>query len=50
MADEEEEAASADPVHFRPTGTLFILGMFVLTLILLWAAVYIILVSRGVTT
>lgn len=35
--------------HFTPTGTLFILGAFVIALILLWAAVYIILLSRGVT-
>ena len=39
-----------DPEHFRPTGTMFILGMFVVALILLWASVYVILLSRGVTT
>ncbi len=36
--------------EFRPTGTVFILAMFVLTLILLWLSVYVILLSRGVTT
>ena len=36
--------------HFKPTGTIFILGVFVLALILLWASVYVILLSRGVTT
>jgi len=36
--------------HFRPTGTVFILGAFVFTLILLWLSVYVILISRGVTT
>jgi len=36
--------------HFRPVGTAFILGAFVLTLILLWLSVYVILISRGVTT
>ena len=35
--------------HFKPTGTLFILAMFVAALILLWTSVYIILLSRGVT-
>lgn len=29
---------------------MFILGMFVIALILLWASVYVILLSRGVTT
>ena len=41
-AEEEEE-------HFRPTGTVFLLAAFVLTLILLWLSVYVILISRGVT-
>lgn len=35
--------------HFKPTGTIFLLAMFVATLILLWASVYVILLSRGVT-
>lgn len=35
--------------HFKPTGTIFILAMFVIALILLWASVYVILLSRGVT-
>ena len=35
--------------HFKPTGTLFVLALFVATLILLWASVYVILLSRGVT-
>jgi hypothetical protein len=43
-------ADSAEPEeHFKPTGTLFILAMFVAALILLWASVYVILISRGVT-
>ncbi len=29
---------------------MFLLAVFVLTLILLWASVYVILISRGVTT
>lgn len=36
--------------HFKPTGTLFLLAIFVAALILLWASVYVILLSRGVTT
>jgi hypothetical protein len=35
--------------HFKPTGTLFVLVLFVATIILLWFSVYIILLSRGVT-
>lgn len=35
--------------HFKPTGTIFILAMFLAALILLWASVYVILLSRGVT-
>ena len=35
--------------HFKPTGTLFVLALFVATIILLWASVYVILLSRGVT-
>lgn len=38
-----------DVEHFKPTGTLFVLALFVATLILLWASVYVILLSRGVT-
>jgi hypothetical protein len=40
-ADEEE--------HFKPTGTIFVLVLFIATLILLWASVFVILLSRGVT-
>ncbi len=36
--------------HFKPVGTLFVLGLFVLTIILLWGSVYLILLSRGATT
>lgn len=36
--------------HFRPIGTVFVLVMFVAALVLLWLSVYIILLSRGVTT
>ncbi len=42
-ANEQEEE------HFKPTGTIFLLVMFVVALILLWASVYVILLSRGVT-
>ncbi len=35
--------------HFVPRGTVFILAMFVATMILLWGSVYVILLSRGVT-
>jgi hypothetical protein len=36
--------------HFKPVGTVFLLAMFVVMIVLLWASVYIILISRGVTT
>lgn len=43
------EAHDEGEEHFRPTGTIFLLAMFVAALILLWASVYVILISRGVT-
>jgi len=52
-----DQPISADEIHdstveehFRPMGTIFILVMFVAALILLWLSVYVILLSRGVTT
>ncbi len=43
--------ASLEPAeeHFKPTGTIFFVAMFVAALILLWASVYVILISRGAT-
>jgi hypothetical protein len=35
--------------HFKPTGTIFVITVFVATMILLWGSVYVILLSRGVT-
>ena len=35
--------------HFKPTGTIFLLVLFVATMILLWGSVYVILLARGVT-
>lgn len=43
------EPTTLDSEHFKPTGTLFVLALFVATIILLWFSVYIILLSRGVT-
>ncbi len=49
----EDQQPDGDTVaaeeHFKPTGTLFVLALFVATIVLLWASVYIILLSRGVT-
>jgi hypothetical protein len=42
-------ASEQEEEHFKPTGTIFLLAMFVVALILLWASVYVILISRGVT-
>lgn len=44
-----DEPDEIDDEHFKPTGTLFVLVLFVATIILLWASVYVILLSRGVT-
>ena len=43
-------ATDGEQEHFKPTGTIFILAVFVATIILLWGSVYVILLSRGVTT
>ena len=50
MTDAEStEMPTSDDEHFKPVGTMFILALFVAALILLWASVYVILISRGVT-
>lgn len=38
-----------DEEHFVPRGTMTILGLFVVSLILLWLSIYLILIARGVT-
>lgn len=43
------QSSTGGEEHFKPTGTIFILAMFIAALILLWASVYVILISRGVT-
>lgn len=50
MSDSALDHTEQTEEHFRPTGTLFILAVFVLTLILLWLSVFLILASRGVTS
>ena len=45
----DEERDSGDMEEFKPRGTLVVLGIFLLTLIILWGSVYLILLSRGVT-
>lgn len=44
-----EKKNADDNLDLRPRGTMVILVIFVLTLIILWASVYVILLSRGVT-
>jgi hypothetical protein len=44
-----EETTSTEE-EFHPKGTMLVLAIFVLVLILLWATVYLILLSRGMTT
>ncbi|MDY7101757.1 MAG: cytochrome c oxidase subunit 2A [Actinomycetota bacterium] len=48
VADHDETGTSGEE-HFKPVGTIFVLVLFVATIILLWASVYVILLSRGVT-
>ena len=45
----DDTSEPAEGEHFKPTGTLFVLALFVATIVLLWASVYVILLSRGVT-
>ena len=35
--------------EFRPTGTIAIMAVFVVTLVAIWATIYMILVGRGGT-
>lgn len=51
MAANERDIADSGTTeeHFTPKGTIFLLVCFVAVLILLWASVYVILISRGVT-
>lgn len=45
-----DASPGVDEEHFKPVGTVFLLVVFVAALVLLWASVYVILISRGVTT
>ena len=47
MADEPQTKQENE--EFHPRGTVAVLVMFVLAIIILWATVYVILLSRGVT-
>lgn len=42
-------ASDVEEEHFKPTGTIFFVALFVAALILLWASVYVILIARGAT-
>lgn len=44
-----ERESTPEPEHFKPVGTVFILAVFVLTIILMWGSIYLILLSRGMT-
>lgn len=50
MTEHHDGVAADAEEHFKPTGTIFLLVCYVATLILLWVSVYLILLSRGVTT
>lgn len=47
--DDTVDDEGVEHEEFKPTGTIFLLGCFVVTLILLWVTVYLILLSRGAT-
>lgn len=49
LDDQLDDGTAPADEHFKPTGTLFVLVLFVTTIVLLWASVYVILLSRGVT-
>jgi hypothetical protein len=46
MAKKSNEKEDED---FRPTGTITVLTIFVITLIAIWSTIYMILVGRGGT-
>ena len=46
----EETQSTEETSEFHPKGTVLVLAIFVLVLILLWGTVYLILLSRGMTT
>lgn len=50
MSSDHPEMGADEVEHFKPVGTIFILAVFVLTIIVLWGSVYLILLSRGVNT
>jgi hypothetical protein len=45
----EDPKATEETTEFHPRGTALILGIFLVLIVLLWATVYLILLSRGVT-
>lgn len=49
MPDDRVDAAFREE-DFKPRGTVVIVALFTVVLILLWLAVYLILIARGVTT
>ncbi len=44
-----EDQRPAEPGEAHPRGTVAVLVVFLLTIIALWASVYVILLARGVT-
>lgn len=47
MSDSNVDATHEE--EFTPRGTVAVVGLFVASLILLWASIYLILIARGVT-
>ncbi len=36
--------------EFRPTGTMAVLAIFIITLVVLWVSIYMIMLQRGLTS
>jgi len=44
-----KKSTKKEDEDFRPTGTIAVLTIFVITLIAIWATIYMILIGRGGT-
>ena len=46
---EQKEKKPPQEEHFKPTGTLTLLGIYFVLIIVLWGSVYLTMLARGVT-
>lgn len=49
MEEQEHKDETHHDDEFQPRGTMLILGIFLITIIVLWGSVYWILLQRGIT-